>query len=223
MGISRIKEFSVLVIVVVSWILFYNCFYQPLREETAKIEICNAGLQKELEKTKAGSDKPSSLQATRTQLAALGQENDAQVPHEPGRDELLLYLTELARASGIRLSKVERVTHVSGKEEPFPSYALRCRLEGKYEDLWSFLQGVETGKRFLSVEKIRLYQQVEANSRRLNLAPSVAERELVPSPGSTDQGEQTDESLLKENYGLMVCECTIVVYFDPSLQKLNQR
>ncbi len=218
---NRLRELSLLVIVVISWVLFYNCFYEPLREETSRIKANNTRLEKQMQEAQ---NRSRSRQATNEQLnrlVALHKENVLQVPDKPGKGELLVYLAETARANGIRLAAVQETEGRARVEGPFPSYRLCLRLKGRYENLWTFLRELETGTRLISIKKIRLYAEREANPTKTGFALMRDGSGAVRSSQDAGPGEAGTMGLEAGNFNILVCECDLVVYFDPSSPKLE--
>jgi Tfp pilus assembly protein PilO len=72
------------------------------------------------------------------------------------------------------------------KGVPITRVAIRLPLEGSYEDLVGFLERVERGKRFLTVDKIAISQASEGGGARLLVELSAFFRD--PSPLDADGG-----------------------------------
>ena len=215
------RHACLLAIVVISWILFYNCFYQPLRAETARIAAGNAGLRKQLGDHRNRSvNRMGSREAT-NHLVALHQENLRQVPGEPDKGGLLVYLAEKAEATGVRLASVQEEDRSSGPGEPFPRYQLSCRLEGNCDNIWTFLREVETGQRLVRIERMRLYGRGIPEPDDQGFVIPTGRQVPAASNGNGHREEPGAITREGRDSGTLVCEFTLVVYFDPGSPKLE--
>ena len=166
-------RFALGVVLLASW---YFGFYSPTSERMVR----NSALA-ESERKRAATARQ--IEGLRKVMSPFSD----RIPEQAGQNELVRYVMAHVRQSPVKL--VDLKPTKTKDLGPFENIGLRLKLKASYEDLDAFLAWVETDRRLLRVDSLKIEPAKDQAQLNVQLdLLSLAEKQKNPTPAKPEAG-----------------------------------